>query len=304
VVDGSLIVADHEALLAQAKSLAEMAREEDLGRGDITSGLLPDSGEQGVFRMVNREAGVFAGRDIAETIVRTYTDDVAVKWAKDGEDGFAFGAEATSLIELSGSVATILTLERVLLNFLQRLCGIATKTRRFVDAVEGTGVQILDTRKTTPGWRHLEKYAVRCGGGRNHRMGLHDAVLIKDNHLSHRPIEQTSAVVFEMLNKIESLKPPPVFVEVEADTLDQVRQLYSVVGIDVVLLDNFSLGELREAVALRESLNLTDRIKLEASGGITLDTVSQIARAGIDYISVGALTHSAIAVDLALDRVR
>ncbi|GJM26732.1 MAG: nicotinate-nucleotide diphosphorylase (carboxylating) [Phycisphaerae bacterium] len=300
--DRSLIPIDHDALITQTRTLVQMAKEEDLGRGDLTSGLLGDPG-RGTFRLINKEPGVFAGRELAETIVAEYASEIALAWQPAGVDGAEFGDEHTPLVELSGQVNSILPLERVLLNFLQRLSGIATKTRRFVNAVKGTDAVILDTRKTTPGWRHLEKYAVRCGGGQNHRMGLHDAVLIKDNHLASQPTTQTSAVVFDMLNRIGSINPPPNFVEVEADTLDQVRQLFSVVGIDVILLDNFSLAHLREAVALRASLNLQDKIKLEASGGVNLDTVTDIAKTGVDYISVGALTHSATAVDLSLERI-
>ncbi len=299
----SLIPVDRDALIQQTQTLARMAKEEDLGRGDLTSSLLGDPGT-GTFRLINKEPGVFAGREIAETIVAEYTSDVSLSWQPIGVDGHAFGAEHASLVELTGPVNTILTLERVLLNFLQRLSGIATKTRRFVDAVQGTNAIILDTRKTTPGWRHLEKYAVRCGGGQNHRMGLHDAVLIKDNHLASQPTSHTSAVVFDMLNRVGSIDPPPNFIEVEADTLDQVRQLFSVVGVDVILLDNFSLADSREAVALRASLNLQDKVKLEASGGVNLDTVADIAKTGVDYISVGALTHSATAIDLSLERIR
>jgi nicotinate-nucleotide pyrophosphorylase (carboxylating) len=298
----SLIPIDHAALIEQTQTLVRMAKEEDLGRGDLTSGLLGDAGA-GVFRVINKEPGVFAGRELTETIVSEYAAEIELTWQPSGVDGSEFGNECESLVELSGPVSSILTLERVLLNFLQRLCGIASKTRRFVSAVAGTGAVILDTRKTTPGWRHLEKYAVRCGGGKNHRMGLHDAVLIKDNHLAGQPTSHTSAVVFDMLNRVSGINPPPEFIEVEADTLDQVRQLFSVVGVDVILLDNFSLADLREAVALRASLKLQDRIKFEASGGVNLDTVTDIAKTGVDYISVGALTHSATAIDLSLERV-
>lgn len=301
--DTGLIQADMDALLEQTRTLAKMAREEDLGRGDMTSGLLGDSGE-GVFRLISKEPGVFAGREVTEIIVAEYAANVVVNWQDAGRDGFEFGTAHTSILELAGPVDTALRLERVLLNFLQRLSGIASKTRKFVDAVAGTNAKILDTRKTTPGWRHLEKYAVRCGGGQNHRMGLHDAILIKDNHLAAGPAEQTAATVFEMLNNVGELNPPPSFVEVEADTMDQFSQLCNVIGIDVILLDNFTLDELREALALRASLNLQDKIKLEASGGVKLNTVADIARTGVDFISVGALTHSAIAIDLSLERIR
>ena len=207
-----------------------------------------------------------------------------------------------------GPAGAVLSAERVLLNFLQRLCGIATLTRRFVDAVAGTEAAIFDTRKTTPGWRKLEKYAVRCGGGCNHRQGLFDAVLIKDNHLAVRPRVETGApglagVVFEMLNRLDAGGAKPTFVQVEADSLAQVEELLKVVGLEAILLDNFSLEDLRKAVGLRDGCGLRGKVELEASGGITLDTVRTVADTGVDRISVGAITHSAAALDLSMERV-
>ena len=197
----------------------------------------------------------------------------------------------------------ILSAERVLLNFLQRLCGIATLTGSFVDAAAGTDAAIYDTRKTAPGWRVLEKYAVRCGGGRNHRRGLFDAVLIKDNHLAGVDPDRLAGTVFEMLNRLSTSDAKPAFVEVEADSPDQVEALLTVVGIDVVLLDNFSVENLREAVATRDRLGLGGKVALEASGGVTLETVTAVAETGVDRISIGALTHSPRAIDLSLERV-
>jgi nicotinate-nucleotide pyrophosphorylase (carboxylating) len=197
----------------------------------------------------------------------------------------------------------VLTVERTLLNFLQRLCGVATRTRAFVDAVAGTGAQILDTRKTIPGWRVLDKYAVRCGGGRNHRIGLFDAILIKDNHLAAFAPNRVAAGVHELLNRAAALNPPPKFVEVEVDTLDQAEQLFDVVGIDIILCDNFSLADLRRAVELRDARNLRGKVRLEASGGVDLSSVRAIAETGVDCISVGGLTHSTPALDLALDHI-
>jgi nicotinate-nucleotide pyrophosphorylase (carboxylating) len=189
-----------------------------------------------------------------------------------------------------------------LLNFLQRLCGVATFTRALVEAVSGTGAAVYDTRKTTPGWRALEKYAVRCGGGRNHRHGLFDAVLIKDNHLSAAEKDHPAPAVYEMLNRLTSLAVVPDFVEVEAGTLDQVEELFKVMGIHLILLDNFAIDELRRAVELRDGYGLGGKVQLEASGGITLKTVREVARTGVDRISVGALTHSAVALDISLER--
>ncbi|MCB9849715.1 MAG: carboxylating nicotinate-nucleotide diphosphorylase [Phycisphaerales bacterium] len=295
----------NDALTNQVRRLAEMAREEDVGRGDITAGLLGGSadGGAGEFHLVGREAGVFAGRDVAPIVLDVFGGGIELAWTEAGRDGAQISEPPTVLATLTGSVQSILTVERTFLNFLQRTSGIATHTRRFVDAVAGTNAEILDTRKTTPGWRHIEKYAVSCGGGRNHRMGLHDAILIKDNHLAGYPPERIAVAVYEMLNHAGEINPPPTFVEVEADTLAQAEQLFDVIGIDVILLDNFPLEDLRRAVELRDARKLRDKVKLEASGGITLDTVRAVAETGVDYISAGAITHSAIVLDLAFDRI-
>ena len=199
------------------------------------------------------------------------------------------GKPGETVIEFSGSTRSILTGERVALNFLQRLSGIATLTAQFVAAVQGTGVTILDTRKTTPGLRVLEKAAVRAGGGKNHRMGLYDGVMVKDNHLLARP---------ELEDAIRSVRQthPEVLVEVEADSIDQVQSFVNLTGIDVILLDNMSPDELRVCVSLGRP-----GLKFEASGGVDLATVRQIAETGVDYISIGQLTHSARAIDFSLE---
>jgi nicotinate-nucleotide pyrophosphorylase (carboxylating) len=285
-----------------ATRLAELARAEDLGdRGDITSELMAESGAA-TFRLVARQPGVFAGREIAADVLNVFGQGINVEWSEAGRDGAAIIETPVSLAVLHGPLWPILSAERTLLNFLQRLCGIATATRRYVDAVAGTAAKIYDTRKTAPGWRVLEKYAVRCGGGHNHRMGLYDAILLKDNHLAGIPPDRIASAVFEMLNVAESHTPRPAFVEVEADTLAQVEQLLTVVGIDVLLLDNFSLEDVRAAVALRDGLNLQGKVQIEVSGGVTLETVRAIAETGVERISVGAITHSAPALDLTLER--
>jgi nicotinate-nucleotide pyrophosphorylase (carboxylating) len=208
-----------------------------------------------------------------------------------------------NLATIHGPLGTLLSAERVLLNFLQRLCGVATLTRQFVDAVAGTGATIFDTRKTIPGWRLLDKYAVRCGGGTNHRLGLFDAVLIKDNHLAGVEPQQLAGTIFRQLSHLAECGVTPAFVQVEADTLEQVAELYKVVGIDVILLDNFSLDATRQAIALRDDLGLRGKIQLEASGTVSLETVRPLAETGVDRISVGAITHSAVAIDLSLERI-
>jgi nicotinate-nucleotide pyrophosphorylase (carboxylating) len=197
------------------------------------------------------------------------------------------------LLKVSGPARALLSAERVALNFVQRLAGIATLTAQFVEAVRGTRAQILDTRKTTPGWRTLEKYAVRCGGGQNHRLGLFDMVLIKDNHLAALRDARPNAIAAAVRRARENF--PQLKVEVEADTLEQVEQALAA-GANLILLDNMDLAQLRVAVAKCQG-----RAQTEASGGVSLSTVWAIAETGVDFISVGALTHSARAVDIGLD---
>jgi len=292
----------HEQIVA----LVDAARAEDGGGRDVTSDLLADPSAPAVFDVIVESPGVLAGQVLVEPILRAYAEEGAIshEWSPGVKDGSVIEAGPTCVLTLRGPMGLVLTVERVLLNFLQRLCGIATKTRQFVDAIEGTRAKILDTRKTTPGWRMLEKYAVRCGGGINHRIGLHDAVLIKDNHLYGIEPGRIASAVFEMLNKLQASDNPPKFVEVEADSLDQVEQLLKIVGIDVILLDNFTIDQLAEAVALREREGLADSMSFEASGGLTLDTVAAIAATGVERISVGAITHSAPALSMKLERVQ
>ena len=257
---------------------------EDIGAGDVTTDATVPADAVGVADLLVKEAGVVCGVRVAETTFRALDPDIRFEaLARDGDVVEPPGVVA----RISGSERAILTGERVALNFLGRLSGIATLTRRYVDAIEGTGASVLDTRKTTPGLRELEKYAVACGGGRNHRFGLDDAVLVKDNHL--RAAGSVPAAV-ELVRAASALP-----IEVECDTLDQVAEALDV-GVDAILLDNMSLEQLRQAVALTEG-----RARLEASGGVTLDTIRAIAETGVDEISVGALTHSARSLDVSLE---
>lgn len=291
------------------RSLIELAKREDLGEGDLSTDLLADPREVAEFRLLAKAPCVFAGARVAPMVLAAYDESIALQWIGDTADGrrieMSSGerSAASELATLAGPLGTILSAERVLLNLLQRLCGVATLTRRFVDAIEGTAAKIYDTRKTTPGWRALEKYAVRCGGGENHRMGLYDGVLIKDNHLAFVPTPQLAGYVFDLLNRLVDVGDSPPFVEVESDTTEQVEELLKVVGIDAVLLDNFSTEDLRRAVAMRDEAGLKGTVALEASGSITLDTVRGVAETGVERISVGAVTHSAVSVDLSLERV-
>ncbi len=265
---------------------------EDVGSGDVTSlSTIPASVKFSVVMRV-REPMVVAGIAFAETTFRLLSCNVRVKILV--RDGQALKAGAT-ILQVSGSARAILSAERVALNFVQRLSGVATLTRHYVDEVRGTGAQILDTRKTTPGWRRFEKYAVAAGGGRNHRVGLFDMVLIKDNHLAALRDAKPNAVAAAVMSARK--KFPKLRVEVEADTLAQVKQAVGA-GADIILLDNMSLSQLRQAVRL-----VGKNANTEASGGVTLKTVRAIAKTGVDFISVGAITHSARAVDVGLDFV-
>ena len=264
--------------------LVEAALAEDVGEGDVTTDSTVDADAVGMAELVTRAAGVVAGLVAAEAVFRAL--DSEIEFERLVEEGETL-AGPTAVARVSGSLRAILTGERTALNLLGRLSGIATLTRRYVDAVSGTGVAILDTRKTTPGLRALEKHAVACGGGRNHRFGLDDGVLVKDNHL--RAAGSVRAAVGRLRAATD------LSVEVECDTLEQVEEALDA-GADAILLDNMSLADLRAAVALADG-----RVRLEASGGITLDTVRAVAETGVDEISVGALTHSAPSLDVSLE---
>jgi nicotinate-nucleotide pyrophosphorylase (carboxylating) len=275
--------------------LIDFALTEDLSDdGDVTSRATIPEATQGRAAFVARGPGVLAGIEAAERVcIRV---DPHLQFTALREDGYRLGANET-FATLEGSMRSILMAERTALNFMQRLSGVASLTRQFVDAVAGLPVKILDTRKTTPGWRLLEKYAVRMGGGTNHRIGLFDMVLIKDNHLAALRPKETA-----IRQAVESARSefPTLPVEVEVDSLEQLDQALAV-GPDLVLLDNMPLDRMKEAVARRNKV--APLIKLEASGGVNLQTVRSIAETGVDRISVGALTHSAKALDIALDYV-
>lgn len=257
---------------------------EDVGQGDVTTeGTVPVDAI-GSAEVLVQEAGVVCGLRAVEATFRALDDELEFELLV--PEGAAIDRSST-VARLTGSERAILTGERVALNFLGRLSGIATLTRRYVDAVAGTDAAILDTRKTTPGLRALEKHAVACGGGRNHRFGLDDGVLVKDNHLR---------VAGSIAQAVESLRATTTLpIEVECDTLDQVAEALDS-NVDAILLDNMTLADLRSAVALAGG-----RARLEASGGITLENVRAVAETGVDEISVGALTHSARSLDVSLE---
>jgi nicotinate-nucleotide pyrophosphorylase (carboxylating) len=268
----------------------QTALAEDIGSGDVTTLATVPENSPLTGSMRAREVLVIAGLPVAEAVFRELSPTVQiVSPTHDGEQARA----GKTLLRISGAARAILTAERVALNFVQRLSGIATLTAQYVDAIKGTHAQILDTRKTTPGLRRLEKYAVTCGGGANHRFGLFDMVLIKDNHLAALRNAEPNAVAAAVRSARE--KYPQLKIEVEADTLEQVDQAVAA-GADFVLLDNMTLVQLRLSVQ-----KCKGRAKTEASGGVNLSTVRTIAETGVDFISVGALTHSARAVDIGLD---
>jgi nicotinate-nucleotide pyrophosphorylase (carboxylating) len=270
-------------------SLIRAALAEDIGDGDVTSEFFVPKDAASMARIVAREPGVAAGGHVAAQVFLEVDARLIVKTEK--EDGAPF-VKGDTLLTVAGPTASILTGERVALNFLQRLCAIATQTRHYVEAVRPHPVKVLDTRKTTPGFRWLEKMAVRAGGGTNHRMGLYDQVMVKDNHLlaDDKLTDLQSAI-----DKVKAARPG-IKVQLEADTLEQVSRFLTLRGVDMILLDNMFISELREAVAL-----VKGRVFLEASGGITLDTINEVAATGVDAISVGALTHTVRALNLSLE---
>ena len=263
---------------------------EDLGAGDVTTlATVPESARSSAL-MRAREPLVAAGLALAEAAFREVSADVEI--IRSASDGQRMNA-AETLMKITGPARALLSAERVALNFVQRLSGVATLTAQFVAAVKGTAAQILDTRKTTPGWRRLEKFAVACGGGRNHRFGLYDMVLIKDNHLVALKNEAPNPIAAAI--RSARAKYPQLKVEIETDTLEQVDQALAA-SADLILLDNMTLDQLRQAVQ-----RCAGRARTEASGGVNLASVRAIAETGVDFISVGALTHSARAVDIGLD---
>ncbi len=278
-------------LPAPVNRLIKAAIEEDLGSGDVTSEFFIPASSRSKALIVARAPGVLSGSEVAAGVFRMIDHNLKLREKKRDGERIRRG---DTLIEIEGRTRSILAAERTALNFLQRLCGVATLTAKHVAAVRPLPVKVLDTRKTTPGWRWLEKMAVRHGGGTNHRMGLHDQVMVKDNHLAAagdlRGLQQA-------IDRVKA-RHPQMKIEIEADSLKQAAAFLSLRGVDMILLDNMPAAQLRKAVKLAAG-----RVFLEASGGITLRNIRAVAATGVDAISVGALTHSARALDLALDFV-
>jgi len=269
----------------EADALIGLALREDIGDGDITTTSIIRSPVKAAARLIAQQRLVLAGLDIVQRVFEKLDPEVEVR--KNHDDGEAVG-QGEVVLEIEGAAAAMLAGERIALNFIQRLSGIATLTESFVARVRSYPVKICDTRKTTPGWRALEKYAVKMGGGTNHRIGLFDAVLIKDNHI------KAAGSIAEAVRRVKGKLPAGFPIEVETRTLEEVREALSS-GVNTIMLDNMSTPMMREAVAL-----IDKRALIEASGNARLETVEGIAATGVDFISVGALTHSAPAADMSL----
>jgi len=271
------------------RRLIDLALEEDLGRGDVTTQAVIDAGATATAHLVARQPMVLAGLGICTAVFQRVDASIsAVELAKDG-DRLALGARAATY---AGPAASLLAAERTALNFVQRLSGVATLARAFVEAAAGTALRVADTRKTTPGFRLLEKYAVRVGGASNHRFDLGSGVLIKDNHVA------IAGGVGAAVRRSRGRIPHGLKIEVEVDSLAQLEEALEA-GADIILLDNFTLADIQQAVARAHTFS--PKPLLEVSGGLTLEGIANLARTGVDIVSSGALTHSAPAVDLALD---
>lgn len=286
--------------------LIKKALREDIGRGDITSRLIVPAKKRIEAAIIAKESGVVCGLDAARLVFQAV--DKKIRFRAAASDGKKV-KKGEIIARLEGDASNILKAERVALNFLGRLSGIATKTSLYVQRVKPYRAKIMDTRKTTPGLRGLEKYAVRCGGGFNHRMGLWDQVLVKDNHLSAISLKLSAISLKDLIRKIKKKKPKGMKIEVEVKNLREFKQALEA-GPDIVMLDNMSIKNIKKAVAIRKRLLNTkykilttkhELSQLEVSGGVNLDNVRQIAACGVERISIGALTHSALALDISLE---
>jgi nicotinate-nucleotide pyrophosphorylase (carboxylating) len=290
--------------LDEIKELIQLARREDMGvaNDDVTSRLLIKPDTIGVATLLQKSVGIACGLPIVEHVCRAYDERLRVElipgFHMELIEGRYSDANVAPLLRIRGPMQALLSAERVVLNFLQRMSGVATLTNRYARRVEGTQARIYDTRKTIPGWRALDKYAVRTGGGYNHRIGLYDGLLVKDNHLSGLPLKELSGFLGGIVSRSRA-ESSSRLIEVEVDTLDQLREVMKVDGIDVVLLDNMDCPRMQQAVEMRDRAG--KKFEFEASGGVTLETVRSIALTGVERIAVGAITHSAPALDIGMD---
>src|SRR4051794_6661435 len=274
----------------QIKDLIHLARREDLGPADddVTSRLLVPESAASVGTLYQKEVGVACGLPIVEMICRAYDERLRVElipgFHMEIIEGRYSDQRQTPLLRIRGPVRSLLAAERLILNFLQRMSGVATLTNRFVRRVQGTAAKIYDTRKTIPGFRLLDKYAVSAGGGENHRVGLYDGLLVKDNHLAHVPVKDLTSYLQAIVDKSRG-EDASRLVEIEVDTLEQFKEVVKVQGVDVVLLDNMDCPRMEMAVAVRDKAGRKGQVALEASGGVTLETVRTIAQCGVDRIA-------------------
>lgn len=288
----------------QLRDLIQLAQREDLGGDDVTSRLLVAESTIGVGTLIQQEVGIVCGLPIVEMVCRTYDERLRVEqipgFHMEIIEGRLSDSRRTPLLRIRGPMRSLLSAERVILNFLQRMSGVATQTQRFVRRAAGTRARIYDTRKTIPGFRLLDKYSVLCGGGQNHRMGLYDGLLIKDNHVASIPIKNLQAELSRVV-RLSRTEDARRFVEIEVDTLDQLREVLKIDSVDTILLDNMDCPTMEAAVEMRDTAGRRGAVELEASGGVTLETVRPIASTGVERIAVGALTHSAISLNIGLE---
>ncbi len=286
------------------RDLIQLARREDFRDDDVTSRLTVPESAIGVGTLLQKEIGIACGLPIVEMVCRIYDENLRVElipgFHLDLIEGRMSDARVTPLMRIRGPLRSLLSAERVILNLLQRMSGVATHTYRFVRRAAGTGAKIYDTRKTMPGMRLLDKYAVLCGGGHNHRIGLFDGLLVKDNHVASIPQRDMAAALTQVVSQCRQ-EDPSRLIEIEVDTLEQLRDVLRVEGVQVILLDNMDCPTMLAAVETRDRAGKKGKIELEASGGVTLETIRSIASTGVERIAVRALTHSAPALDISLD---
>jgi nicotinate-nucleotide pyrophosphorylase (carboxylating) len=289
--------------LEKIKDIVQLAIEEDIGDGDITSKIFIPDGSEAEGMLIAKEAGIVAGLPVAGYVLSQIDENLIL--TSNIEDGSRV-KKGTIIGSVKGLTLSLLSAERLVLNFLQRLSGIATATNRFAEKIKGYRTQIMDTRKTAPGWRYLEKYAVRVGGGINHRMGLYDQILIKDNHLKTMGSEKENGAISRLVRKAREQIENGMLIEVEVEDLCQIRNVVNA-GVDIILFDNMEPSKIREAVDMvkefekNQGAGTGKAILTEASGNITIENVEEYADAGVDRISVGAITHSARVLDISFD---
>ena len=287
----------------EIQGIVQLAIKEDIGTGDITSRIFIPEGSESDGILIAKETGIIAGLPVAGYVLSQIDKDLL--FTVNIEDGSRV-EKGSVIARVKGSTLSLLSAERVVLNFLQRLSGIATATNKFVEKVKGCKTQILDTRKTAPGWRYLEKYAVKIGGGVNHRMGLYDQILIKDNHLKIMESEKENGDIGSLVKKAREQIADEVLIEVEVEDVCQIKDVMDA-GVDIILFDNMSSPKIKEAVGVVKKcenifgVETGKTILTEASGNITIENVEEYAKAGVDRISVGAITHSVRALDISMD---